>query len=168
MRCSAVDRRGNSFTVFGVDSWHPNVRAMYDAAESAGVRIRASRLSDLWRCVVSGTDVVHVHWLERMLASRRRLFCIARMAGFFAVLGAARLRGVRVVWTVHNVLSHDATHPLLELLSQRAMVRLASTVHFTSVTAARRATDRLGPVLARRHSLVVPLPTLDPVQPPLL
>ena len=37
-----------------------------------------------------------------------------KIAGLFGLLRVARLRGTRVVWTVHNLVSQDKLHPRIE------------------------------------------------------
>lgn len=54
-------------------------------------------------------DVIHVHWPEGLWRHHRRGLA-ARVRGVVAVtrfLRAARARGVRVVWTVHNLGAHE-------------------------------------------------------------
>lgn len=76
-------------------------------------------------------DVVHVHWTSPVVQrtdddldeARRRL------DRFRNAIDAARGRGARLVWTVHNVLPHDARHLDLEVELERFLAASADAVH---------------------------------------
>ncbi|MBV9108818.1 MAG: glycosyltransferase [Gemmatimonadetes bacterium] len=52
--------------------------------------------------------IIHLHWSPtRRLYARSPLAAAVRSAALVALLRAARLRGVRVVWTAHNLSAHD-------------------------------------------------------------
>ncbi|UOE44340.1 glycosyltransferase family 4 protein [Agromyces larvae] len=60
------------------------------------------------RLLVRRTDIVHLHWPELTFLSGHRAWRMrARLALFFTFLRIARLRGTRLVWTVHNVEPHE-------------------------------------------------------------
>jgi glycosyltransferase involved in cell wall biosynthesis len=59
-------------------------------------------------------DIVHLHWPDNVLSARSSLVAFARMVGLFVALAWVRLRGRVVVWTAHNLASHDQRHPRLE------------------------------------------------------
>ncbi|WFR65949.1 glycosyltransferase [Curtobacterium flaccumfaciens] len=53
----------------------------------------------------------------------------ARLDRFRSAVDAARSRGARLVWTIHNVLPHDARHLELELELNRYLAATADAVH---------------------------------------
>lgn len=73
-------------------------------------------------------DVLHLHWLHRFVITERRFPAVlavllgVRLCFELAVL---RLLGVRIVWTVHNLLDHERTAPRSELAIRHAVARLA-------------------------------------------
>lgn len=76
-------------------------------------------------------DVVHVHWTSPVVqrpeddlhAAR------ARFDRFRTAIDGARGRGARLVWTLHNVLPHDARHLDLELELDRYLAATADALH---------------------------------------
>lgn len=64
--------------------------------------------------IKGGFDVWHLHWPEFFLNERNILLVWRRLATTFGLLTAARARGTRVIWTVHNLQAHEALHPALE------------------------------------------------------
>jgi len=59
-------------------------------------------------------DVWHVHWPESLLNIRNPALAAFKLSTFLAMIDLVRLRGGRIVWTVHNLRAHDALHPRLE------------------------------------------------------
>jgi hypothetical protein len=69
-------------------------------------------------------DVVHLHWPELTFLTGRPWRVLARMVLFRAGLRVARWRNrTRVVWTVHNVASHERrATPRLRAMHRRLLV----------------------------------------------
>jgi beta-1,4-mannosyltransferase len=101
------------------------------------------------RALVPDMDVVHVHWLEYLLGSNDRepqkpVRMLARGVRLLAALTALRARGVRVVWTVHNLTPHDALHPRLDLALAWACARVSHRLIAHSHYAAQRVGQAYG------------------------
>lgn len=58
-------------------------------------------------------DVLHLHWPEWQVSHSGFLVSFFRFLRFLAVMVVARGRGIRVVWTVHNLRPHEPYHPRL-------------------------------------------------------
>jgi beta-1,4-mannosyltransferase len=94
-----------------------------------------------------GVEVVHLHWLEFIAASDGRPWrglvrTLLRQLRLVAALAWLRLRGVRVVWTVHNLASHEPVRPRLEWLLGFVVSRLADRLIVHSNYARRRVARR--------------------------
>jgi glycosyltransferase involved in cell wall biosynthesis len=77
--------------------------------------------------------VLHLHWTNRVLHNApSELAARAAMTAFLARLDRFIGRGGSLVWTVHNVLPHDAERPELEAELQQAIVDRATIVHVLS------------------------------------
>lgn len=82
-------------------------------------------------------DVFHMQWTAPIVqraddATEAR----ARLDRFRSAVDGARGRGARLVWTVHNVLPHDARHLELELELNRYLAGAADVVHVMNVATA--------------------------------
>lgn len=65
------------------------------------------------RLLAGRFDILHLHWPEWLISHESFASSIARFARFVGILTVARRKGMRVVWTVHNVLPHENYHPWL-------------------------------------------------------
>jgi beta-1,4-mannosyltransferase len=59
-------------------------------------------------------DVWHVHWPDSLLGIPRSAHAAYKVTGMFAAMDFLKMRGTKVVWTMHNFASHEARHPRLE------------------------------------------------------
>ncbi|MBK1617414.1 hypothetical protein CKO42_02870 [Lamprobacter modestohalophilus] len=66
-----------------------------------------------------------------------------------------QMRGVKVVWTVHNRFSHESEHPAREIIARRLLARLVSRMIFHSEDA-RAEIQRLLAINLLRRSVVIP------------
>lgn len=79
---------------------NPYTALLVHALERHGVAVEECS----WSSAARGAyDVVHVHWPEWVLDGRSRLAKLRLLAACWA----ARRRGARLVWTVHNLGAHD-------------------------------------------------------------
>jgi glycosyltransferase involved in cell wall biosynthesis len=75
-----------------------------------------------------GTRILHLHWTGPYVRGSNRLTFAGRLVKFLADLDAVRLSGVKIAWTVHNLIPHEARFPKLEIAARRAICRRASAV----------------------------------------
>ena len=83
-----------------------------------------------WRPI----EIIHVHWPENYLVSDSALLALLRTGLLLSLLRLARLRGTKIVWTIHNVEFHDWRHPRLEAKARRWLAGLCHglAVHFAA------------------------------------
>jgi beta-1,4-mannosyltransferase len=102
-------------------------------------------------------DIVHLHWPDLTFLTGRTWRVLARLLLFRAALRVARLRnGTKVVWTVHNVASHERrATPRLRAMLRRLLVEEVDGL--LSLTAGGLDTARAAyPELAGMPSAVTP------------
>jgi len=68
--------------------------------------------------------VLHLHWLDPYLKGKTSLIKLVYCIKFLIDILLTRWAGVKVIWTVHNVVSHNSRFPFLELWTQRILTRL--------------------------------------------
>lgn len=56
-------------------------------------------------------DIVHFHWPDGYINQKNILKALQRSLLLSFILMVVKLKGSKVVWTVHNVVPHDAFHP---------------------------------------------------------
>lgn len=84
---------------------NPYNALLYDAIIARGVGVREFNTLEL---LTRRPDIVHLHWPDlTFLSSHRAWQSSARLTAFALLIGLARRRGTRLVWTVHNDGAHD-------------------------------------------------------------
>ncbi len=119
---------------------NPYQRLLADGLERSGATVAFPRRGRRLLPVLADAtglkiDVVHLHWINPYLPGVRLPFYFLYALRFLLDLSLTRLRGTRVVWTIHNKLSHEAWHPRIERLIRRVLARLvdARIVHSAEI-----------------------------------
>lgn len=87
------------------------------------------RVFPVWRAIKDqpeSIDVVHIHWLESFIKGQSLITRLLYSVKFLLDILLTRLSGVKVVWTIHDYLEHDAPHPELELWLRKVLVHLSN------------------------------------------
>src|SRR4051794_17967898 len=122
-----------------------------EALSRAGATVSLRRSPNLrWAFTARrGRDILHLHWLEATLRTpgrwgRSGLVQRARAAHLALVLAVARARGVRIVWTVHNIQPHEDLFPRVYRRLAGRVMSMADTVIAHSKHSAWLASARFG------------------------
>jgi len=76
-----------------------------------------------WARSLDDTDIVHLHWLPRFKTGLRGRFQLRR---YLQILETAVSRGVKIVWTVHNLIPHGSVSPKVDTQAFEKVAKLAS------------------------------------------
>jgi len=144
-----VPTRILGWPAFKPDTGNPYNALLYGAVERRGARVDEFSPRRLLR---GRYDVWHIHWPERVAHGSAALL---RVAVFGALVVWARLRGTRIVWTVHNLEGHLRRRPTLERRLLRWLSRRLDGVIALSESGLRAATERY-PALAHTAAAVIP------------
>jgi len=125
---------------------NPYQALLYSALWARGIApIAAPTLPSLRHAeaaiAAGGSAAVHVHWTSTITAAAtsaddHRL----RSARFLTMLDELRSIGVTVLWTLHNVIEHDAEHRDAEVELRAGLAERADVVHVMS----EHALDEVG------------------------
>ncbi|HET9986741.1 MAG TPA: glycosyltransferase [Longimicrobiales bacterium] len=131
---------------------NPYNALLYEHLAALGVEVAEYSAG---RLLTGRFDVWHLHWPDSHLRERRRPLARLRLHALLRLMDVARLRGTRVVWTVHNLRSHEARHPALERWFWPEFTRRLDA--FVSLSETGRGAARLAfPALADKPGFVVP------------
>jgi beta-1,4-mannosyltransferase len=100
-------------------------------------------------------DLWHLHHPETVVYRRSRIASLLETMAFLGLLWLARLRGVRILWTVHDLGSNDGLHPRLEAWFWRAFIPAVDAIICLGERSRALALERY-PGLAGRPAHVVP------------
>lgn len=119
----------------------------------------------LVRSFLRRVDILHVHWPEYALSLPPFRFA-AHVFILFAVGLYIRLRGGKVVWTVHNLAPHERRYPFLEKWFYRAFSYMTDGLIFLTQTslALFLADSKMRPFLGK-PAVVIPHGHYLPVYP---
>jgi glycosyltransferase involved in cell wall biosynthesis len=87
-------------------------------------------------------DIWHIHWPEALLNIRNPALAATKLTAFLGMIDWVRLRGGKIVWTVHNLKAHDDLHPQLEAMFYRRFVSRVDGVISLSETGLAMAFDK--------------------------
>jgi len=127
------------------------VDCFYAAVEALGVEVRDGYFSGRWLLKhVRNADYIHIHWPSFFYNAPQRRKCLRGFAMFLFLLTLARWRGVRLVWTIHNIYPHErCVIPQLDILARRLLVK-SSVLFVIHCSCAEADVLREFPATARR------------------
>jgi glycosyltransferase involved in cell wall biosynthesis len=100
--------------------------------------------------------IVHIHQGTFPFRNKRKWIALPRLAIAVSLLWLARARGAKLVWSLHNLGSHEQYHPRLEAAYLRWISRtLSSSFHMSE--SGREAAVARYPGLGKKPSAIVPL-----------
>ena len=80
------------------------------------------------RAYSGSIKVLHLHWLDPYLkgdnSSIKLFYCLK----FLLDILLTRWTGVRIIWTIHNAISHNSKFPRIELWTGRVLVKIVDRV----------------------------------------
>lgn len=133
-------------------SSNPYTRTIYQPMTKLGVVV--DEFSPV-RLLLGNYDIWHRHWPDRSLnhLSRVKVFCKVLAAILCTLI--ARFKGTRIVWTVHNLETHEKFYPRLERWYWRFFIRTLDGYISLSETALLAAQKKF-PELSLLPGFVVP------------
>jgi glycosyltransferase involved in cell wall biosynthesis len=80
-------------------------------------------------------DILHLHWPSPFLLATNVIKTIIKSVSFLCELLILKLFGIKIVWTVHNIVNHEEKFSSIELFFNKIIARLSSKiiVHSPSV-----------------------------------
>jgi glycosyltransferase involved in cell wall biosynthesis len=102
-----------AWPAFENNTGNPYTRLLYEAVEGLGVEVEDFVPG---RALREGYDLWHLHWPDDFLSYKSPATALAYVAAELALMAQARLRGTRIVWTIHDLGPHESPHPWLERL----------------------------------------------------
>lgn len=133
----------------------PYMDQLYAPMAGLGLAVRRARpryaLPEL--LLGRGRRILHLHFFDELTQRPGRAATAARSLGFLALLAALRARGVRLVWTAHNLAPHELHHPGWGFLVYRTVIRWSDAVIAHSQAARAALEARYG---ALPRATVVP------------
>jgi glycosyltransferase involved in cell wall biosynthesis len=143
---------GPRVLMFPKHSNNPYLSTLSERLEQRGAQVEDFTFA---RAYSERFDVVHIHWPDLHLHARSWWRSIAKQVRLAALLTLLRVRGTRIVWTIHNLKPHERHHTLPEMLFPIWFPRLCT--HVIAMTASGlAAAQQEYPPLVRKATAVIP------------
>ncbi|MDR6599646.1 glycosyltransferase involved in cell wall biosynthesis [Achromobacter deleyi] len=110
---------------------NPFQQLLYASAEKSGLSVLpVLRLESLDDVAWSGHGIIHLHWLAGILQKATSAEEADQLVAAYARrLAQCRERGLRIVWTVHNILPHRMAWPKAEREMRQITADAADLIH---------------------------------------
>lgn len=96
------------------------------------------------RALRSSFDVFHVHWPESVWSEESLVRSVLRGMAFLGAAGWLKLRGTKIVLTVHNLQPHENERPRLNSVLTRVFDRLVDRVQILAESSRTPVARRIG------------------------
>jgi glycosyltransferase involved in cell wall biosynthesis len=127
---------------------NPYLDQLYGSMSAPGVEVRRTRpryaVSEL--LLGRGQRILHLHFFDELTQRPSKRQTAIRSLAFLALLALLRLRGVRLVWTAHNLEPHELHHPVWGFLVYRLVARWSDAIIAHSQAARSLLEARYGPL----------------------
>jgi beta-1,4-mannosyltransferase len=137
---------------FRNEGFNPYNALLYRSLQALGVEVDEF-IPELLN--TGGYDLWHLHWPDSVLARDSFASARKRVTAQLARLARARTEGTKIVWTTHNVQSHERRHPWLEAFFWKSFIPCVDG-YISPSHAAQRAALRRFPRLHDVPGFVVP------------
>jgi len=110
---------------------NPYQRKLAAGLSEAGVDVSLASgypISTLRTLLSTRPDVIHVHWIAPYLVSEHLSISLVKSFVFLQATLVAKILGMDIVWTVHNMLDHERRQPDLELTARRIFARMVDGI----------------------------------------
>jgi len=130
-------------------AWNPYNRIIRDGIEKCGLDavliegrkaarstgVKQPGLSERLKQLATQAGVVHFHWIGSMTAGNRARKTVVKTFFFIFLLLAFRLRGIKLVITLHNLLPHDKGHERVQIFTRKTILKLFDSIILHSSSA---------------------------------
>lgn len=107
----------------------------------------------------TGTDVIHIHWINDYIGhffwTKSTVRFYVKLIRLFLDCSLVRLSGVKIVWTVHNLTSHQSVDIEKERLIRKMLALSVNKMVFHSQSA-RLKVESFYKLNLKKHSYVIP------------
>lgn len=109
-----------------------------------------------WKILKGKYDIFHIHWPERFFGSPVFIKSLLKTLIFLLIILVAKVKGAKIVWTIHNLRSHENYHPKLENFFWKFFVKIIDGYISLSEEADSIA-KKTFPEIERKKGFVIPI-----------
>lgn len=72
--------------------------------------------------------IIHLHWATKLYGSKFLIISFFKLIINFCLFFIYKIKGIKIVWTMHNYESHDFKYPLIDKVGRKLIIRLADSI----------------------------------------
>jgi beta-1,4-mannosyltransferase len=142
-----AERRSNSLAFPTIASWPAERNRAHNPFQhllTAALRQRGAAVQEFrpLRDTIRRYDAWLWHWPDMQFNHVGRLSALGRLSTLICLMTIAKVRGTKLLWTAHNLNSHETSHPWLERLFWAVFTRRLDGVLYLSEESHRHAVAR--------------------------
>ncbi|WP_346292098.1 glycosyltransferase [Sphaerothrix gracilis] len=89
-------------------------------------------------------DIIHLHWIHPYTSNNYSILAFLYSIQFSLDIFLVRLFGCKIVWTVHNLFSHENFFPKIDLWVRKALTKFANKIILLNQVTAKSITKTYG------------------------
>jgi beta-1,4-mannosyltransferase len=101
-------------------------RMLSNSLEDSGVEVLEFRTR--YFPLIRRGEILHMHWIHSMYQSDIKIFFIMRSMIMLVLMSMMKIRGVKLVWTIHNIYPHSMKYIHLERIIRKRVIKLCHKV----------------------------------------
>jgi beta-1,4-mannosyltransferase len=101
-------------------------RMLSESLEECGVEVLEFKTRYFPR--VRKGEILHMHWIHGMYQSDFKIFFIMRSMIMLFLMSMMKIRGVKLIWTLHNIYPHKMKFIFLERIIRNMVIKLCNRV----------------------------------------
>ncbi len=101
---------------FGNKSNNPYNWLLYTHLQKKGVKVIdfSSKTPEKIKILLKKYDIFHLHWPESLIDKKSTIRALKGIGSLMFIIVLMKLRGSKIIWTAHNLMSHEKRRPFLE------------------------------------------------------
>jgi beta-1,4-mannosyltransferase len=125
---------------------------LYNNLKDQGLQVTEFSPLSVW---LKNHQIWHFHWPEMPLNHPNKLKMLVKLALLVLSIAIARAKGTKLIWTVHNLQSHDQRYPKLEAFFWQQFTRVLDGYISLSRSGLQAAQARF-PELSKASGFIIP------------
>lgn len=109
-----------------------------------------------WKIFKNHYDILHIHWPEGFFCNPNFVKAILGSISLLFIFFISKIKGTRIVWTAHNLRSHENYHPFFEKIFWKLLIPLVDAYISLSEKAGLMVKERFQK-LKRKRGFVIPI-----------
>jgi glycosyltransferase involved in cell wall biosynthesis len=105
--------------------------------------------------IVNRYDIIHIHWPESNKLKRNVFVAFSYVIVFTLLILIAKLKGAKIIWTIHNIQPHEQKSKFLENLLYWMFTRLVDGFIVMNAQTTDKSIDKYPALKGKPHQVIL-------------